>query len=57
MESVSSLTREAMSLHQRALAEAPYLRAHYRFAHVLNRIEGNLVAPELTPLRNASQSQ
>lgn len=54
-EQVTSLVREALDLHRRALNEAPYLRAHYGFAHTLARIQGSLVAPDPAPLREAQQ--
>ncbi len=48
---VEALVREARTLHHGALTAAPYLRAHYDFSHLLERIDGAVVAPELAPRR------
>lgn len=48
---VEALVREARAFHHAALTAAPYLRAHYEFAHLLERIGASVVAPELAPRR------
>jgi hypothetical protein len=49
---VESLLRVATDLQLRALRDAPYLRTNYPFLYWYARIQGNVVAPALAPLRD-----
>lgn len=54
---VEALVQAATALNRRAITAAPYLRESYGFVYFFQRIEGRLVAPPLSPVRDSDEAR